>query len=56
MVDAPDMLPPLSRAESQAIGRRRRGRNWLMLAALIALVGLFFAITMVKISQGTLKF
>lgn len=56
MADAPDMLPPLSRAESQAIARRRRGRNWLMFAALIALVGLFYAITLVKISQGTLKF
>lgn len=50
------MLPPLSRAESRDVARRRRGRNWLMFATLIALVGLFYAITLVKISQGTMKF
>ena len=55
MAEPLDLLPPLSRAESQAIKRRRRGRNWLMFAALVALVGLFYAITLVKISQGTLQ-
>jgi hypothetical protein len=51
-----ELLTPLSRAESAAVARRRRGRNIAMLAVLIALVGLFYAITLVKISQGTLTF
>lgn len=41
---------PLSRAESQAVARRRRGRNWALLAVLLAIVALFFAISIVKLS------
>lgn len=56
MVESPDMLPPIPRAESEVIARRRRGRNWAMFFVLLGLVGLFYAITVVKISNGTLKF
>jgi hypothetical protein len=38
------------------VASRRRGRNWALLAVLFALCGLFYAITLVKIGQGTLKF
>ena len=41
---------PLSRAESDAVARRRRGRNWAMLIVLLAIVALFFAISIVKLS------
>jgi hypothetical protein len=49
-------LPPLSREDAEALARRRRGRNWLLFAVLVGLCGLFYAITMVKIGNGTLKF
>ncbi len=55
-VEPLELLTPLSRSESAKVARRRRGRNWALLAALVALVGLFYAITLVKISQGTLVF
>lgn len=41
---------PLSRAESQLVARRRRGRNWAVLIVLLALIALFFAITIAKLS------
>lgn len=47
------MLPPLSRAESQALARRRRGRNIAMLVALVLVAVLFYAIAIVKLG-GTL--
>jgi vacuolar-type H+-ATPase subunit I/STV1 len=47
---------PLSRADSDVLARRRRGRNWMLLAVLIGVIALFYAITLVKIGQGTLKF
>ncbi len=43
-----DELPPLSRAESAVVQRRQRARNWLLLVALVALVALFYAITLVR--------
>ena len=51
-----ELLTPLSREDSARVARRRRGRNWAMLAALVGLCGLFYAITLVKIGQGTLRF
>lgn len=41
---------PLSREESAALARRRRGRNWALLIVLVAVVGLFFAMSLVKMS------
>ena len=41
----------LTRGESAAIGRRRRGRNIAMLLALLAVGGLFYLITLVKLSH-----
>jgi len=41
--------PPLSRAESIALGKRRRGRNIAMLVALVAVAALFYAIAIVKL-------
>ncbi|MBN8888904.1 MAG: hypothetical protein J0H91_01260 [Rhodospirillales bacterium] len=41
----------LSRTESDALGRRRRGRNWALLAALLAFSALFYAIAIVKLSN-----
>jgi hypothetical protein len=42
----------LTRAESEAIGRRRRGRNWALLVVLIAIALLFYAISMVRFKTG----
>ena len=47
MVDLPASL---TRAESDRLGRRRKGRNWAMLLALVALSVLFYAIAVVKMS------
>jgi hypothetical protein len=40
--------PPVSDA---VLARRRRGRNLAMLLVLLALVALFYAISMVKLAQ-----
>ena len=40
--------PPLSAAEAVELRRRQRGRNWALLVALLAVAGLFYAISMVK--------
>jgi hypothetical protein len=42
---------PLTRAESDALAKRRRGRNIALLVALLALAALFYAIAMVKMAQ-----
>jgi hypothetical protein len=39
-------------AESDAINRRRRSRNWAIFAALILLMLLFYAITIVKLTKS----
>lgn len=49
-----DTLPPLSHEESLALQRRRRGRNIAMLVALVALVALFYAMTLVKMARPEL--
>lgn len=38
----------LTREESDALRRRQRVRNWAMLAVLVSLVALFYAIAMVR--------
>jgi hypothetical protein len=40
----------LSRAESDALARRRRGRNIAMLLVLVGVAVLFYAIAMVKMA------
>lgn len=42
---------PLTREESDALAKRRRGRNIALLVALLALAALFYAIAMVKMAQ-----
>jgi hypothetical protein len=42
--------PPLTPAEAEALRRRVRGRNIAMLIALVAVVVLFYAISLVKLS------
>jgi hypothetical protein len=45
-------LPPAANATaSDALTRRRRGRNIAVALALIALSGLFYLITLVKLTQ-----
>jgi hypothetical protein len=43
---------PLSRDDSDAIARRRRSKNLAMLAVLLGLVVLFYAISMTKLIRG----
>ncbi len=45
------MAASLSRTESEAMARHRRGRNLAMLLALLALCGLFYLITLVKLAH-----
>lgn len=52
VVIIPPNPTPLSREESDALARRRRGRNIAMLLALLALAALFYAIAMVKMAQS----
>jgi hypothetical protein len=49
----PDLprLPPMSREDSFALARRRRGRNIAMLVVLVAVAALFYAIAMVKLAK-----
>jgi hypothetical protein len=43
-------LPPLSRADSDRLARKRRGRNIAMLVALVVIAVLFYAIAIVKLT------
>jgi hypothetical protein len=45
-------LAPLSQAESDAVARRRRGRNWALLVILLLLCAIFYAITWVKMTKS----
>ncbi|WP_160000320.1 hypothetical protein [Roseomonas sp. 18066] len=36
--------------EKKAFARRRRGRNWAVMLALLALVGLFYFVAMARMS------
>ena len=47
-------LPAMSREDSAALARRRRGRNIAMLVALLAVAALFYAIAMVKLARPDL--
>ena len=45
-------LPPRpTDAEALELRRRRRGRNWAIIAVLFGLAGLFYAITIVKMMK-----
>jgi hypothetical protein len=46
-----DLPRRLTLDESAAIARKRRGRNIAMLVVLVAIVVLFYAISMVKIAK-----
>ena len=49
---AVELTTPLSRADSQALARRRRTRNLMMLAVLVGLVALFYAISVARLLRG----
>jgi len=40
-----------SASEADEVRRRRRGRNWALIIVLIGLAALFYAITIVKMTQ-----
>ena len=48
------LIAPMSRADSELLARRRRGRNIAMLVVLLAISALFYAIAMVKLSRPDL--
>jgi hypothetical protein len=48
------MTDKLSREDSEALARRRRGRNIAMLIALLAISALFYLITLVKLRSPDL--
>jgi hypothetical protein len=48
---ADDLPPPLTPEQAEALKRQRRGRNWAMLIALLALSALFYAISIVKLAH-----
>ena len=47
-----ELLTPLSAADSQALGKRRRSRNLALLGVLVALFALFYAISMARLLRG----
>lgn len=44
--------PDSRNSKDSAFARNRRARNWAMLIGLVALVVLFYVLTMVKIAGG----
>jgi hypothetical protein len=51
MPPEPELPPVLTPQESAVIARKRRGRNIAMLVALIAIVVLFYAISIAKLAN-----
>ncbi len=47
-------LQMLTRAQSDEFARRRRGRNIAMLIALLVISGLFYAVSIVKLTRPDL--
>ncbi len=45
-------LPPFSVDDSRQLARRRRARNLALLVVLLALVVLFYAMTIVKMTKA----
>jgi hypothetical protein len=43
--------PPLTPTEAADLRRRRRGRNWALIIVLGLLAGLFYAVTIVKMTN-----
>ena len=43
--------PPLTPIEAAALRRRQRSKNWALLLALVALAGLFYAISFVRMNE-----
>jgi len=48
----PPDTAPVSRAESDLIARRRRGRNIAMLVALLLVCAIFYAVAWVKMTKS----
>ena len=45
-------LPRPKAFDAKSFEKRRRARNWAMLAVLLGLAALFYAITLVKLAKG----
>ncbi len=45
-------LPSPKTFDAKSFEKRRRARNWAMLAVLLGLAALFYAITLVKLAKG----
>jgi hypothetical protein len=47
-----ELLTPLSVAESRAVAKRRRVRNWALLLVLLGVFALFYAISVARLLRG----
>jgi hypothetical protein len=50
--DRPKGPGPKGPGQDDGLARRRRARNWALLAVLLGLSALFYAITLVKLTKG----
>jgi hypothetical protein len=48
----PDKAPAPPGLDRKDLDRRRRARNWALLAVLLSLAALFYAITLVKLTKS----